>query len=214
MLRTKIGRLLQFTFLSSTFILILNTVCYAENYELYRKYGNNTQYDLFFHKYSKQHFGIAFDWRNFKAQAIAESKLDKSAESYVGAQGVMQIMPGTFDEIKRRNKFVKGSVHDPKVNIRAGIWYDKSIWAKWSRKETLQDRINFMMASYNAGRGHIINAQKFCIQHPELYGDPNTWACIDKSLHLVTGRHSVETRTYVKRIEGIRGILDGGKYGY
>lgn len=214
MLKTKIGRLLQFIFLSSALVLIFNTMCYAENYALYRKYGNNTQYDLFFHKYSKQHFGMAFDWRNFKAQAIAESKLDRTAESYVGAQGVMQIMPGTFDEIKRRNKYVKGSVLDPKVNIRAGIWYDKSIWRNWSRKNTLQDRINFMMASYNAGRGHIINAQKHCIKDPDRYGDPNSWICIENTLHLITGHHSKETKTYVRRIEGIRDILDGGKHGY
>ena len=116
-----------------TVIVILSmcincTVVYAEDYKLYQRYGNNTQYDLFFHKYGKQLFGVAFDWRNFKAQAIAESKLTTDAKSYVGAEGIMQIMPGTFDEIKRRNKFVKGSVMDPKVNIRAGVWYDKDIW--------------------------------------------------------------------------------------
>lgn len=208
MWKIKIGQLLQLMFLSSIILLNINTTVYAENYNAYTRYGNNTQYDLFFHKYSKQLFGMAFDWRNFKAQAIAESKLNRNAESYVGAQGVMQIMPGTFDEIKRRNKYIKGSVLDPKVNIRAGIWYDRSIWSKWSRKNTLQDRINFMMASYNAGRGHIINAQKLCIQQPGRYGDPNSWECIENTLHMITGHHSKETKTYVRRIEGIRDILE------
>jgi len=211
MLKIKIGQLLLFIFLSS--IILLNNA-YAENYGLYKKFNTNKQYDLFFHKYSKQNFGIRFSWLQFKAQAIAESKLDRSAESYVGAQGVMQIMPGTFDEIKRRNRVVKGSVMNPKTNIRAGIWYDREIWRNWSRKETLQDRINFMMASYNAGRGHIINAQKYCIRDPDKYGDPNTWECINNTLHLVTGKHSVETKTYVKRIEGIHSILIGGDHGY
>jgi len=207
MLKTKIGQLLQLGFLSSIIFLTSSTIIHAEDYALYTKYGNNTQYDLFFHKYSKQLFGVGFNWRTFKAQAIAESKLDRNAESYVGAQGVMQIMPGTFDEIKRRNTFVKGSVLDPKVNIRAGVWYDRDIWRRWSRKETFQDRLNFMMASYNAGRGHIINAQKKCIADPDTYGDPNTWECIENTLHMITGDHSRETKTYVKRIEGITSIL-------
>jgi len=204
----NIIRTLRLTSLIILLMLTNCTVAYAEDYKLYQRYGNNTQYDLFFHKYSKQLFGTSFDWHNFKAQAIAESKLTTDARSYVGAEGVMQIMPGTFDEIKRRNKFVKGSVMDPKVNIRAGVWYDKDIWKRWSRKKTLQDRIDFMMASYNAGRGHIINAQKYCITDPITYGDPNTWQCIDNTLHLITGKHSFETRTYVNRIRGIRSILD------
>ena len=194
--------------------IIFVNVSYAENYNLYKKFNANSKYDIFFHKYSKQNFGIRFSWLQFKAQAIAESKLDRTAESHVGAQGVMQIMPGTFDEIKQRNKMVKGSVMNPKTNIRAGIWYNREIWRKWSRKDTLQDRINFMMASYNAGRGHIINAQKYCIIDPVKYGDPNSWECIQNTLHLITGHHSVETKTYVKRIEGIHNILTGENYGY
>jgi len=198
MLKIKIGLLLLFVF------LLTAHNCFAEDYRLYSKFSKNIKYDLFFHKYSKQFFGFYFDWTNFKAQAIAESKLDPYAESYVGAKGVMQIMPRTFDEIKLRNKTIKGPVHDPKTNIRAGIWYDRHIWRNWSRKNTLQGRIDFMMASYNAGRVHIINAQKICIAEPEIYGDPNSWECIKNTLHMITGRHSKETKTYVKRIRGIR----------
>ncbi|BBO84110.1 hypothetical protein DSCO28_46760 [Desulfosarcina ovata subsp. sediminis] len=46
--------------------------------------------------------GPAFDWRHFKAQAVAESRLQAAAKSRVGAVGLMQIMPRTFAEIRRK----------------------------------------------------------------------------------------------------------------
>ena len=86
-----------------------------------------TEYDKFFRKYSEKHFGSSFDWRWFKAQGIAESMLDPDAESWCGAKGIMQIMPGTFKDIKREiNSWIK-SVDDPEQNIAAGIYYDRKL---------------------------------------------------------------------------------------
>jgi len=59
----------------------------------------NTQYDATFAKYSKQYFGPWFDWRWFKAQGFAESRLDLRARSWVGDRGLMQLMPTTYHEI-------------------------------------------------------------------------------------------------------------------
>ena len=60
------------------------------------------KYDQYFRKYTKRFFGAGFDWKWFKAQAIAESNLRQDAKSWVNAKGIMQIMPRTFHEIKRR----------------------------------------------------------------------------------------------------------------
>jgi soluble lytic murein transglycosylase-like protein len=49
------------------------------------------RYDPTFRKYTKRYFGPAFDWRLFKAQAIAESNLNVGARSPVGARGIMQL---------------------------------------------------------------------------------------------------------------------------
>ena len=62
-----------------------------------------TKYDDYFRKYSKRFFGIGFDWRFFKAQALAESNLVPDVQSRVGAIGLMQLMPSTFQEIQTEN---------------------------------------------------------------------------------------------------------------
>jgi len=183
----------------------LNNSKKNNEYKKYLKYNKMNDFDHHFIKYSKQYFSIAFEWKHFKSQAIAESNLNPNAKSPVGAEGIMQIMPATYREIRNKNSYIKGSVKDPKWAIPAGIYYDSTIYNKWSPKRTFQDRIDYMMASYNAGMGNIINAQKKCIL-PE--NDPQTWNCIYNTLIFITGKHSVETIGYVARIKTIKEALD------
>lgn len=77
------------------------------------------KYDETFRRYSKRYFGVAFDWRWFKAQGMAESNLDSAATSFVGARGVMQLMPATYRMIQsKRPEF--GPIDDPEWNIEIG----------------------------------------------------------------------------------------------
>ena len=57
------------------------------------------RYDQTFRKYSKRYFGVGYDWRVFKAQAMAESEMNPDAKSWVGARGLMQLMPSTYKDI-------------------------------------------------------------------------------------------------------------------
>src|SRR5258708_33654876 len=76
---------------------------------------HSERYDAAFRRYTKRYFGIGFDWRLFKAQAMAESDLDPKATSPVGARGLMQLMPSTFQAIAtNRPSFV--SIDDPEWN--------------------------------------------------------------------------------------------------
>ena len=80
--------------------------------------GIPSTYDEIFRKYSKQYFGVGFDWKVFKAQAMTESNLNPEAKSWVGAKGVMQLMPATYQEIQSKNPEI-GEISDPRWNIAA-----------------------------------------------------------------------------------------------
>jgi len=170
----------------------------------FERYNRVTKYDSYFKKYSKHYFGPGFDWRYFKSQAIAESNLDSDAKSHVGAKGIMQIMPKTFEEIKYKHSSIKGSAQQPKWNIAAGIYYDRTIWKLWKAKRPFIDRLAFMFGSYNAGKGNILKAQKIAKSNGM---DPNRWPSIEKNLSKVTGKHSKETIGYVNKINKVKGVL-------
>lgn len=177
-----------------TLLLSLSVPALSKEYAAYKKHN---KYDHHFSKYSKRFFGVGFDWQIFKAQAIAESNLREDAKSYVGAQGIMQIMPATYSEIQRKNKFIKGTATDPKWNIAAGIYYDQQLWEFWHADRSFEQRLKFMFASYNAGKGNILKAQKKAQQQGE---EANNWFPVSQSLKQVTGKHSKETVNYVEKI--------------
>ena len=153
---------------------------------------NNHKYDIYFQRYGKRYFWW-LDWRWFKAQAIQESLLNPKAKSYVGALGLMQIMPetGKWLGIKNPNFLLI-----PEINIATGIKYDWII-AKWWRKKFKKleylEKLNYIFASYNAGMGWIYKSWKDA-------GRPYYWKKFRDNLCKFTGRHCRETITYVNRI--------------
>lgn len=154
------------------------------------------RYDESFRKYSKRFFGVAFDWRVFKAQALTESNLDTAAQSWVGARGIMQLMPGTFREIQSRNPDFS-SIDDPEWNIAAGIFYDRRLWRMWRDSVDAADHRAFMFASYNAGRVPILRAQDLARRHTL---DPRLWASVEAVAAGVPRWRHQETLGYVRRI--------------
>ena len=156
------------------------------------------KYDRYFRKNSKRYFGPGMDWRWFKAQAMAESGLNPEARSKAGAVGIMQIMPATFEYIRKKNASLK-SLEDPKWNIAAGIYYDRYLYDKWDFLDTdnLQ-RLFFTFGSYNAGFRRVRQAyNKSREQHEAV----SKWEQVQG---LVPGA----TRHYVKRIRKLmRAIL-------
>ena len=183
------------------FILILVFVNATALAEDFRRYNKVAEYDEHFSKYTKHYFGPAFNWRHFKAQAIAESRLRPDATSRVGAVGLMQIMPGTYKDITKRHRYIKGSSNDPQWNIAAGISYNRTLWNIFKAERPFQDRLDFTFGAYNAGRTNIIRAQK---QAQRSGINPNLWKSIEQTLPGVTGRSSRETLRYVERIKTIK----------
>ena len=93
--------------------------------------GNKiSEYDAFFKKYAEI---IQWDWRLIAAVCHQESQFDPNAESWAGAQGLMQLIPGTSEKFKLEN------LKDPEGNIQAGVKYLKWIADYW--KEQIPDSL-------------------------------------------------------------------------
>lgn len=192
-------------FSCGTMAVVALLLCLAWPAHAFDRYNRVKKFDPYFSKYTKRYFGPAFDWRHFKAQAVAESRLQADAQSRVGAVGVMQIMPRTFAEIRRKHPAIKGTRYQPRWNIAAGIYYDRQLWNTWKAERSFSDRLNFTYGAFNAGKGNIIKAQKAAARDGL---NPNLWISIEKKLPAVTGKHSRETIGYVEKIESITEVLD------
>lgn len=164
------------------------------------------RYDQNFQKYSKRFFGVGYDWQVFKAQAMAESELNPNARSHVGARGLMQLMPSTFQQIQSNNPELR-SIDDPEWNIAAGIEYDRFLWQLWKEQDTDLDRRSFMFGSYNAGRGTILRAQAVA-RRDSL--DHRKWASIEQVAPQVRSWRHRETIGYIRKINGNVQRLTGG----
>lgn len=151
-----------------------------------------TQYDHQFVKYTAKYLpGV--DWRLLKAQGMAESNLDPDAESPVGAVGVMQMMGETWSDIQAELKWAGACRKDADRSIEAGAYYMSKLIKGWSSPRPDMDRYCLALASYNAGFGNLIKAQKKA-------NGALDYKSIIRKLPDITGTHSAETIAYVKRI--------------
>lgn len=127
-----------------------------------------------------------------KAQLIAESGLNPNAKSVVGAMGLGQFMPLTWKQMQGVLG-IQGSAYNPETNIQASAYYMSYLRGQFKAERPEYDRHSLALASYNAGLGNILKAQK-------LAGGSYLYPPMAEQLHRVTGRHHKETLTYVNRI--------------
>lgn len=140
-------------------------------------------------------FDLPFDWRLLKAQLIAESALNPLARSAAGAQGIAQFMPATWTEVAAKLRLpADASPFDPAAAIKACACYMSSLLNGWSAPRPEIDRYCLALASYNAGAGSLLKAQKQA-------GGNNAYCAIIAALPQVTGpANAKQTRDYVVRI--------------
>lgn len=127
--------------------------------------GNISEYDNLFKKYS---VGIGWDWRLLAAQVYHESQFDPEAGSWAGARGLMQVMPGTA----RQYGIEASELQSPDVSLEAGTAYLEHLISHWESIPEAEERIRFVLASYNVGENHVEDARRLA----EKYGeDPDVW---------------------------------------
>ncbi|MDD3322966.1 MAG: transglycosylase SLT domain-containing protein [Paludibacter sp.] len=127
--------------------------------------GAISPYDHLFKKYASL---IDWDWHLLAAVAFHESRFDSDEVSWAGASGLMQLMPRTAANFGLDKK----SILNPERNIEAGVQYIKSLNLTFRKIENKDERIKFILAGYNSGPAHIIDA----IELAKKYGkNPNVW---------------------------------------
>lgn len=89
---------------------------------------------------------------------------------------------------------IQGPLTSPSVNVVYGVTYMRMMLDFWTTPRPPDEHLELAHAGYNAGAGHILNAQR-------LAGGALFWETISKCLHRVTGRHSKETIDYVRLIK-------------
>jgi membrane-bound lytic murein transglycosylase F len=120
-------------------------------------------YDDLVRKYAEEY---SFDWRLIVAQMYQESRFNPHAVSFKGAEGLMQIMPSTAEDIGIHN------LDNPANSIQAGVKYLSMLRGQFENDLLLEDRTWFTVASYNAGFGRVKQARELA---SEMGLDPNRW---------------------------------------
>ena len=111
---------------------------------------------------------INWDWRLLAALVFHESRFDASQRSWAGAAGLMQLMPHTASNFGLN----KRTVFDPEMNIEAGVQYIKSLNLSFRKVENKDERIKFILAGYNCGPSHILDAMALAKKY---WKNPQIW---------------------------------------
>jgi membrane-bound lytic murein transglycosylase F len=148
--------------------------------------GRLSPYDELVKKHARTN---EIDWRLITAQMYQESRFDPKAKSWVGAKGLMQVMPRTGQELKIYD------LENPDRGILAGT----KVMARYSNnfnspEISAKDRIRFALASYNCGPGHVYDARDLA---RDMGLDPNKWfGNVEKALLLLSKREIAKKARY------------------
>ncbi|MGE0077557.1 MAG: transporter substrate-binding domain-containing protein [Bacteroidales bacterium] len=123
-----------------------------------------SKWDTYFKKYSPQ---IHWDWRLLASLVYQESRFKHDVVSPKGATGLMQFMPQTAEH------FGIDSTVSPTKQIEVGVKYLKWLDDKMAENNIPEEeRYKFVLAAYNAGIGHVIDARNLARKYGK---NPNVW---------------------------------------
>jgi membrane-bound lytic murein transglycosylase F len=126
--------------------------------------GKISPYDDLIKKHAKR---IGWDWRLLASLIYQESHFQTDLTSWAGAFGLMQLMPVTAAN------FGIDQNASPDEQIRAGCDFILYLDNEFSTSiPDDEERISFILAAYNAGLGHVLDAKRLA----DKYGrDSSKW---------------------------------------
>ncbi len=126
--------------------------------------GKLSPYDDLIKKGAKK---LGWDWRLLASMIYQESEFKPHVRSWVGAYGLMQLMPETMAEYG----VTENSGAEAQIN--AGVRLLRSFRKQLPKEITDSvERIKFVLASYNGGLGHILDARRLARKYDK---NPNVW---------------------------------------
>ena len=117
------------------------------------------------------------DWTLLAAVAYQESHWKRWSRSPTGVRGIMMLTLNTARELGITNRL------DPKQSIMGGARYLAKIRARLPASIKDPDREWFMLAAYNVGFGHLMDARELAAK---LGKDPNRWQDVAEVLPLLS----------------------------
>ncbi len=156
---------------------------------------------------AEQETGIPADL--LAALAYQESHWDPQAVSPTGVRGIMMLTQNTASDVGVSNRL------DPQQSIFGGARYLADRHARLPEDIPEPDRTFLALASYNIGRGHLLDARQLA---RELGKDPDSWVDMRQVLPLKADeRYYPQTRYgyargyepvyYVQRIRNYRDVI-------
>ncbi len=119
---------------------------------------------------------LGWDWRLLAALVYKESRFDTTALSYAGAQGLLQLMPVTVE------RFGVSNPNDPVESLKGGVKYLQYLDKFWmERVPETNERIKFILASYNIGQGHVEDAWRLTLKYRK---NTQSWQEVSNFLNL------------------------------
>jgi len=132
--------------------------------------GKLSEYDALLKQYAVE---LNWDWRLLASQAFQESRFRPAAKSWAGATGLLQLMPATARQYGVTNPL------DPLDNIQGAIKFLKWLQQYWGKRIPDEgEQLKFILASYNAGAGHVEDAQRLTEKYggnPLVWDDVSYW---------------------------------------
>lgn len=127
--------------------------------------GSVSLYDDLFKKHAK---GTKYEWQFLAAVCYHESRFQNNLTSWAGAAGIMGLMPRTAKSLGLKSE----DRMNPDLSIGAAVELLDRLDKIFRKVDNIQEREKFILAAYNAGNGHVNDAQALA----QKYGaNPYIW---------------------------------------